>query len=810
MHLIFHSCVFFLWMQTLTFVRACTVESFKTSRFYDSNFDTTGLEDSYAGGAQVRVPCSIGYSGFFKMICTDSGWSPTPGSSKCRPKSCGHPGEAQFADFRLDKGEDFVFGSEVVYTCRDGYQMVSRTSRRRCTANGWDGVVPVCEILKCPVPVIDDNVNVNGDPEDSTVGNLLRFDCKNDNEILSGPSQIYCAENGQWNEQPPTCGELRCVKPTIENGYVLSGTPHYKEHQVLNFDCNTDYKRGNERLPQCSKAGSRAVWIPTPECRPIKCQLLLSAEGTSYNPPNRNVFSPNEKLRISCGSDYWIINTKTTETEVTCKDDGEWSSDPKCKEVRCSYPTDPNVYSWGATWGQKKLRSKVQYSCKTGFDKPQGITEAECTRDGWIPNPLCEGTKCDKPHVENAGIRPERNSYRNRESVRIDCLYGDKTFEMTCQRGAWTGMQSCPGKACSKPTIENGFVVGPFGEVAYYSCDENYKLYTKGWWDEVKCTDNVWSPPQKCIGKNMCGEPPVIPNSRRPLSEVGQNLDIVCNPGYTRSIRSLTCSNGNWDLDGIKLKEICTSDGSNCGPPPKISNTVVKMPYQKEFPSGSSVTYMCRDHYKLITAGHPTLTCDAGKWEQKIIDCVPYCDMLEDKTLTTKETKERYEDGEDVQYQCKSCENTKGTATCKNGNWEKSVDCEAPCETQDGTQTTGSDCSSPPLLDNGDIKDSLKQEYKHDEKVEYVCQAWHIMEGGPFRKCVDGEWTGEITCLKPCTVNEDDMTANNIQLIRGEGKIYLTHGDHITFECTGRKSRVGSVAFRQMCKDGVITLPRCE
>ncbi|KAM9761626.1 complement factor H-related protein 2-like [Menidia menidia] len=123
---------------------------------------------------------------------------------------------------------------------------------------------------------------------------------------------------------------------------------------------------------------------------------------------------------------------------------------------------------------------------------------------------------------------------------------------------------------------------------------------------------------------------------------------------------------------------------------------------------------------------------------------------------------------------------------------------------------SGSDCSSPPLLENGDITDVYKQKYKHDEKVEYVCQAWHIMEGGPFRKCVDGEWTGEITCLKPCTLNQDDMTDNNIQLISGEGKIYSEHGDHITFECTRRKSRVGSVAFRQMCKDGVITLPRCE
>ncbi|KAM9761624.1 complement factor H-related protein 1-like isoform 2-T2 [Menidia menidia] len=527
---------------------------------------------SYQDGDEIHFKCNPGYTSdqSSKYICTSLGWQVVQQGNCFFPaSSCSNPPASEGLTIKgFPENESPIPPHHILtFSCDDPGKHLDGSSVLICGKDGqWNNPVPSCRVLKCPVPVIDDNVNVNGDPEDSTVGNLLRFDCKNDNEIMSGPSQIYCAENGQWNEQPPTCEELRCVKPTIEHGYVLSGPPHYKEHQVLNFDCDTDYKRGNERLPQCSKAGSRAVWIPTPECRPIKCQVLLSAEGTSYNPPNRNVFSPNEKLRISCGSDYWIINTKTTETEVTCKDDGKWSSDPKCKEVRCSDPTDPNVYYWGATWGQKKLRSKVQYSCRNGFHKPQGVTKAECTRDGWIPNPLCEGTKCDKPHVENAQIRPEQNSYRNQDKVRIDCLYGDKTFEMTCQRGAWTGMQSCPG----------------------------------------------------------------------------------------------------------------------------------------------------------------------------------------------------------------------------------------------------SDCSSPPLLDNGDIKHSLKQKYKHDEKVEYLCQAWHIMEGGPFRKCVDGEWTGEITCLKPCTVNEDDMTANNIQLIRGEGKIYLTHGDHITFECTGRKSRVGSVAFRPMCKDGVITLPRCE
>lgn len=36
-------------------------------------------------------------------------------------KTCGHPGDAQFADFHLDKGDDFVFGSQVVYACQKGY-----------------------------------------------------------------------------------------------------------------------------------------------------------------------------------------------------------------------------------------------------------------------------------------------------------------------------------------------------------------------------------------------------------------------------------------------------------------------------------------------------------------------------------------------------------------------------------------------------------------------------------------------------------------------------------------------------------------
>lgn len=43
-------------------------------------------------------------------------------------KSCGHPGDAQFADFRLVAGDDYVFGSQIVYECNPGYDKIKKKS----------------------------------------------------------------------------------------------------------------------------------------------------------------------------------------------------------------------------------------------------------------------------------------------------------------------------------------------------------------------------------------------------------------------------------------------------------------------------------------------------------------------------------------------------------------------------------------------------------------------------------------------------------------------------------------------------------
>lgn len=56
-------------------------------------------------------------------------------------------------------------------------------------------------------------------------------------------------------------------------------------------------------------------------------------------------------------------------------------------------------------------------------------------------------------------------------------------------------------------------------------------------------------------------------------------------------------------------------------------------------------------------------------------------------------------------------------------------------------------CRRPPPLTDGDIKDSVRFQYRHEDRVEYVCPNFYIMQGGPYKTCKNGEWVGQMRCL---------------------------------------------------------------
>uniref|UniRef100_A0A674MNH9 Sushi domain-containing protein n=1 Tax=Takifugu rubripes TaxID=31033 RepID=A0A674MNH9_TAKRU len=729
--------VLILWMHTLTLVRSkdCQRESFLRSRLYDSNFDISTLESTYANRREVRVPCNIGHSGFFKLVCNDGEW--TSKGKPCRPISCGHPGDAQFAEFQLVEGEDFVFGSKVVYTCHKGYQMVSRINYRRCFVEGWDGVVPVCEAQQCPFIRVDNNVFVNGDPEEATFGNVIRFSCKSKLDILEGPSEIYCNEEGEWSGRAPKCKKLMCLVPEIENGYITEEAREYSENEILYFSCNEKFKRREDRPSKCTKVGMRAEWSPTPECEPTKCVLQLPPlKGTTYEPAFKSVFVPGETLRVTCEGRFWIFSSRETVAETTCNDDGQWTINPVCKEITCNRKYYSYAVIEGTDKSVYKYNEQVDYVCNNGY---VGRFTLTCGKGRWKGTQSCmKGKPCNRPELMDANIRgADKQSYSNNEKIQYVCTYSQEVREAKCEEGVWTGITKC--SACPKAVIPHGFAVGAQGDKLTYTCDEGYKLFNKGWWGEATCVNHLWSGLEQCIGEMQCGEIPAIANGealtiQKPYDE-NESTEIRCNEGFEAQVTRLSCHEGEWSSDGSQLNTICTARASNCDAPPKVDNAIITTTYKNNYLTDSEVVYECRNKYMLV--GEGSLRCLGRKWEEKNITCALYCDLPKDHTITFKVHKDRFVDGEVLQYQCS--ENGEYlNATCVDGKWDKTVECD------------GKPCNRPELMD-ANIRGVVKQSYSNNDKIQYDCtNSQEVHEA----KCEEGVWTGitncsELKCLVP-------------------------------------------------------------
>ncbi|XP_026200728.1 complement factor H-related protein 1-like [Anabas testudineus] len=160
--------------------------------------------------------------------------------------------------------------------------------------------------------------------------------------------------------------------------------------------------------------------------------------------------------------------------------------------------------------------------------------------------------------------------------------------------------------------------------------------------------------------------------------------------------------------------------------------------------------------------------------------------------------------GEKLRFDCRLLDHV------INGNQE--VECLANGQWSEPFPTCGPPvgCGKPPTLPDGDLKYDIKFSYVNTEKVEYICQPYYTMQGEPFKTCNNGLWTGSMRCLRPCTVNREDMNRHNIRFAhKTDDKLYSPHGDHITFSCIRGTVPDGRMEMRQQCNDGVMNLPTC-
>uniref|UniRef100_A0A669B8Z5 Sushi domain-containing protein n=1 Tax=Oreochromis niloticus TaxID=8128 RepID=A0A669B8Z5_ORENI len=269
------------------------------------------------------------------------------------------------------------------------------------------------------------------------------------------------------------------------------------------------------------------------------------------------------------------------------------------------------------------------------------------------------------------------------------------------------------------------------GDMIHFDCESGY---TSALTIKYVCTTEAWQPLQKgsCYRDFPSGlfmvpirlrDPQVLvtvlyvcnvafwwldPLSSDYLPSLFQGLTVKglpenCLPIRPNHILTFSCDGPGKYLNGVSVL-ICGQDGQWNNPFPTCIVGVMHPhlyvaglpPSNEIMATGHKLRFLCSNTHELI--GSTEIEClENGQWNSSFPTC---------------------SDGK--------------TAFKKGNNVEESVE---------------RSCGRPPPVSDGDTKTSTKQQYQHNERVEYICQKCHIMVTGPFKTCVDGEWIGEIRCL---------------------------------------------------------------
>ncbi|XP_077083194.1 complement factor H-like [Siphateles boraxobius] len=426
-------------------------------------------------------------------------------------------------------------------------------------------------------------------------------------------------------------------------------------------------------------------------------------------------------------------------------------------------------------------------------------------------------------------------------------------------------------KSCRDVSVENGLIYShPSNEEEiFYSCNTGYKPFTGNWWDSATCSEGSWTEETRCIPEVECGAFPSVHHGKLKQTKEtfrdGDKTEFVCDAGFKSTPRFITCFRGTWE------KPVC--EVVSCNIPPKVEYAFITSKPEELYVDGSSVTYVCGRSF--LMNGKNTVFCRNGVWEETPTCEEATCPLnttVEDlKIEQFPKSKGQFNPGHRLIFSC----NGQGLIlkgpreiTCQsNGEWSSTfpkceeVMCVANLPVNmrsDGhpgpevsvrpghtitlscvgmgskligrskitclptgewnvpfPKCVGGKCGPPPQVDSADTKEMTKTEYNSEERVEYICFNKYTLDlHHPYSKyltCEQGEWRGNIKCLKPCSVSVEEMDKRGIELYwGGRQNIFSPHLDRITFACQRGKLLIGSSSnLIQYCNDGVMNLPEC-
>ncbi|KAM9751858.1 membrane cofactor protein-like isoform 3-T3 [Menidia menidia] len=260
------------------------------------NMSLTGddiLKDTFANGTTVRFACDTGYKpagGSSSTTCINGDWSPRV-TLRCDIKSCGSAGEVANGQIDYPDGNDF--GHKAYVTCDPGYILVGNPTLN-CGDKGWEGRLPVCEVVTCGPPETIDNGSYEPVLDVYEYLGVATYSCAN-GYTLNGSREIHCTDSGRFSPAP-NCVRVECEDVDVPNGEVQLGgsRPPHGYLSSLTFRCNIGYEMSGSPSITCD---INSNWIPgIPKCNRIPT-TTTSSPGTTKPPGSGS----NSGLKIGLG-----------------------------------------------------------------------------------------------------------------------------------------------------------------------------------------------------------------------------------------------------------------------------------------------------------------------------------------------------------------------------------------------------------------------------------------------------------------------------------------------------------------------------
>uniref|UniRef100_A0A3P9BKR8 Selectin E n=1 Tax=Maylandia zebra TaxID=106582 RepID=A0A3P9BKR8_9CICH len=253
-------------------------------------------------------------------------------------------------------GEDadtrFSYKNTCSFSCDQGYHLVG-ASRVTCTSGRtWNQQIPHCEEREAPLIMQCSESETELRPNST-----CSFSCEEGFE-LQGANTIKCSEDGQWNENIPTCKAKGCPAPEVPTNGQISCSPslssflsHETPHplgMVCHFTCDEGHELQGAHSMECTHPGQWTSRSPT--CTAVTCLLLEAPENGHIScSSTESVYS--SQCSFTCDQGYSLEGPEL----LTCGHHGNWTAE----KPTCQAPAPVAAITVGVATGGTALLSGV-------------------------------------------------------------------------------------------------------------------------------------------------------------------------------------------------------------------------------------------------------------------------------------------------------------------------------------------------------------------------------------------------------------------------------------------------------------------